>query len=106
MASKKAGASEFAKRYAYLEGSRSSQIKQICDEALPSISFVRMLRESLSLSQTELATLLGVSQPNVSQMESRDDLRLSVLRRIAAARGGKVRIFIEFEDRRPVAIDA
>jgi predicted transcriptional regulator len=46
------------------------------------------LRESLGVTQTELAGVLGVSQPNVSKLEGKDDIRLSTLGGYVAALGG------------------
>ncbi len=53
---------------------------------LPSIDDLRKLRRKLSLTQSEVARLAGVSQSLVSQIESGEvDPRLSTLRRIVDA---------------------
>lgn len=52
-----------------------------------------MLREEMSMSQTELATAMGVKQPSVARMEQADnDPRLSTLNRYVKALGGELTI--------------
>lgn len=50
------------------------------------------LRESLGVTQSELAKVLDVSQPNVSKLEHNDDVYLSTLWRYIAALGGKLEL--------------
>ena len=54
------------------------------------------LRESLGVTQTELAGVLGVSQPNVSKLEGKDDIRLSTLGGYVAALGGRLVVRVVF----------
>ncbi|MCH4563657.1 helix-turn-helix domain-containing protein [Halomonas sp. EGI 63088] len=57
------------------------------------------LREQLDLSQVELATLMGVSQPSVANLEKRGtEIKLSSLKRYIEAMGGKLTIDIELPD--------
>lgn len=56
------------------------------------------LRESLGITQAELAGSLGVSQPNVSKLESKEDIRLSTLSGYVAALGGRLEIRAVFPD--------
>lgn len=58
---------------------------------------VRILRTELSLTQGELAELLGTTQGNVSKLE-RKDVDLATVRRIVEARGGRLRVVAEFDD--------
>lgn len=58
-------------------------ISSTIDGATP----VRAWREHLGLTQTELATRLGISQSAYAQQESSKRLRKSSLERIAAALG-------------------
>ncbi|ENN8379026.1 XRE family transcriptional regulator [Providencia rettgeri] len=51
------------------------------------------IREELSLSQTELAQSLGVSQPSIAKLENVDnDPKLSTLKRYIKALGGELSI--------------
>lgn len=56
------------------------------------------LRESLSVTQAELAGALGVSQPNVSKLEGKGDIRLSTLGAYVAALGGRLEVRAVFPD--------
>lgn len=55
-----------------------------------------MLREARRLSQSELARMLGVSQPAIAKIESGKvkNLQLKTLVRFATALGGRVKIEI------------
>ncbi len=54
------------------------------------------LREELEVSQVELASALGVSQPAVVAMEQRgNDIKLSTMKRYVEAMGGKLRVDVE-----------
>ena len=56
------------------------------------------LRESRGKTQTELAQALDVSQPNVSQVEHKEDLYVSTLRDYVEALGGRLEIRAVFPD--------
>ena len=56
------------------------------------------LRESCGVTQTQLAERLGVSQPNVSKIEGKDDLYLSTLWNYVAALGGHLEVKAVFPD--------
>ncbi|MFX2609514.1 helix-turn-helix domain-containing protein [Enterobacter mori] len=63
-----------------------------------------MLRDELKLSQAELATALGVSQPSVVRMEQPDnDPRLSTLKRYVTALGGELSIDVTLPTGKRVA---
>lgn len=55
------------------------------------------VREKLSITQKELAVKLGVTQPNVSRMESQNDVLLSTLFRYVVALGGKASVRLDFD---------
>lgn len=57
------------------------------------------LRESLDVTQKELATALEVTQGNVSRIERRDDVYLSTLSNYLAALGGHLEVSAIFPDR-------
>jgi DNA-binding Xre family transcriptional regulator len=63
------------------------------------------LRESRNVTQVNLAAELGISQGNVSRMESRSEMYLSTLRSYIEALGGRLEITAVFDDDRvPVAV--
>lgn len=62
------------------------------------------LRQSLSLTQTDVAETLNVCQVNVSKLEKRSDIKLSTLREYLAAIGGNLRLVVEFPDKPSVVI--
>lgn len=57
------------------------------------------LRERVRKTQADMAQVLGVKQPTVSDMEKPGrDLKLSSLKRYVEAAGGKLRLDIELPD--------
>jgi hypothetical protein len=56
---------------------------------------LRRLRE---LSQAEVAERAGIKQAAVARIEGRGDIRLSTLRRVVLAMGGRLSIRVEFPD--------
>jgi len=54
------------------------------------------LRKAAELTQTELATALGISQAAVAKTEQREDLLLSTLNAYIEALGGQAHIVISF----------
>jgi DNA-binding XRE family transcriptional regulator len=62
------------------------------------------LRQSLNLTQTNVAETLNVCQVNVSKLEKRSDIKLSTLREYLAAIGGNLRLVVDFPDKPSVII--
>jgi DNA-binding transcriptional regulator YiaG len=58
------------------------------------------IREHRSLSQTDLAEVLGTSQARVSQLENQSDLYLSTLKRYIEALGGELEVTAIFDGER------
>jgi transcriptional regulator with XRE-family HTH domain len=56
------------------------------------------IRQSLALTQVELAKLMKVNQAAVSKLEAQDDMYVSTLRRIISALGGELHIRASFPD--------
>lgn len=57
------------------------------------------LREHVQKTQTDMAVILGIKQPTVSDMEKPGrDLKLSSLKRYVEAVGGTLRLDIELPD--------
>jgi transcriptional regulator len=67
-------------------------------EAMLAVFELTELRRARKLTQEELAHRLGTRQANVSKLEHRSDLRVSTLREVIEAMGGKMRITAEFPD--------
>lgn len=63
------------------------------------ISALQSLRKEIGLSQAELAAVLNTTQSNVSKMESGRDVKLAVLQQLVEAKGGRLTLHAEFEDR-------
>lgn len=63
------------------------------------------LRQARHVTQVQLAGELGISQGNVSRLESRGDVYLSTLRSYVEALGGHLEIAAVFDEQRlPVAV--
>lgn len=58
------------------------------------------IREQRSLSQSDLADVLGMSQARVSQVENQNDLYLSTLKRYIEALGGELELAAVFDGER------
>jgi hypothetical protein len=56
------------------------------------------LREARNVTQMQVAVSLGVSQPNVSKIEGKEDIHLSTLRGYVEALGGHLEINAVFPD--------
>ncbi|MFC5343281.1 helix-turn-helix domain-containing protein [Brevundimonas staleyi] len=60
---------------------------------------LKAFRLALGLSQTQMAEILGVTQSNVSKMEAGRDVKLGVLQQLVEAKGGRLTLHAEFDDR-------
>lgn len=56
------------------------------------------LRQKQGKTQVEVAKSLGIQQPNVAQLEQRDDLYLSTLRKYVEVLGGRLELTAHFPD--------
>lgn len=52
------------------------------------------LRKHSGMTQSELAEILGVSQPTLSGQEHQDDMEISTLSRYVAAMGGQLELIV------------
>jgi DNA-binding XRE family transcriptional regulator len=59
---------------------------------------LNQLREARKLTQSNLASLLGVNQGSVSKMEKRTDMYISTLRSFIQAMGGELQIRAVFPE--------
>jgi len=65
---------------------------------------LRDLRTAHALTQQRMAEALHISQDGVSRIEKRSDFLLSTLRSYVEAMGGRLRLVVEFPDRKPVTL--
>lgn len=66
-----------------------------CEAAAELVRFrLNELRQRLEMTQVELARVSGMSQPQISKLESSHDALLSTLQRYADAIGGRLEINI------------
>lgn len=76
---------------ATLPSDSQARIKNKADTLTQSIELAK-LRQSLNLKQSELAERMGLSQANISKVESGKDIQLSTLRNYVQSLGGEVSI--------------
>jgi DNA-binding XRE family transcriptional regulator len=60
------------------------------------------LRQSLSITQQDLAKTLELTQPALSKMEHQDDIQVSTLAGYIEALGGKLKLVASFPDQEVV----
>ena len=53
-------------------------------------------RQSVGLSQSEVARALGIKQPSLSKLEKQSDMQISTLDRIVKALGGELEVVAKF----------
>ncbi len=69
------------------------------------VTGLRGLRSARSLTQTQVAEALDLSQPDVSRLERRSDVLVSTLRRFVEATGGELEIVARYPEDEPVTLD-
>lgn len=72
------------------------RVGQLLENGQVGLVGLRDLREVHGLSQTDLATRLGIQQAAVSKVERRQDLRLDTLHAIVTALGGTLEMKVKF----------
>ena len=87
--------SDLAKWEPRLSAEAREHITRLRAEIEPRIALMRQLRKALGLTQVEVAQLLGVTQSNVSKIEVRGDPALSILARMAEAKGKRLKLAVE-----------
>ncbi|MBM3678716.1 MAG: helix-turn-helix transcriptional regulator [Actinobacteria bacterium] len=71
--------------------------RQRAGDPIPAIGpELRRLREERGLTQAELARRLGITQPEVSRLEQRNDVRVSTATSYVRALGGELRLVADF----------
>ncbi len=53
-------------------------------------------RQSMGLSQSEVARALGIKQPSLSKLEKQTDMQISTLDRLVNALGGELEVVAKF----------
>jgi transcriptional regulator with XRE-family HTH domain len=71
------------------------------DRRLP----LRVLRESVGVTQEQVAKAANMDQGEISRLEQRDDMKLSTLRRYAAALGADIEVAAILESGRRIRLD-
>lgn len=79
-----------------LSPERRASVKARTDELIAIELTLRQLRESLEMTQADLAEQLEIGQHSVSRIESRGDIKLSTLRTYVEALGGSLNISASF----------
>lgn len=85
-------------------GEQLEHFKQLRAALAKEVSVMRQLRKAIGLSQVELAEILKMTQSNVSKLEVRGDPSLSVLRRMAAAKGGRLSLTLTSKEGKALEI--
>ena len=83
---------------------RREKISKRAQELLAQEMTLRELRKAHKLTQQRLAKNLGIGQDQISKLEQRSDLLLSTLRNYIEAMGGKLIIWAEFPQHKPVVL--
>ncbi|PHR97457.1 MAG: transcriptional regulator [Blastopirellula sp.] len=65
---------------------------------LPQEMLLSELRKHSGKTQKEIAALLGISQPSLSQMESQADMQISTLNRLVDSLGGSLEVIVHMPD--------
>ena len=81
------------------------RIKDMADELMLEVR-LHAVREELEVSQVELASALGITQPAIVAMEQRgSDVKLSTMKRYVEAMGGKLRVDVELPTGRHIGFN-
>ena len=81
------------------------RIKDRADELMLEVR-LQAVREELEVSQVELASALGITQPAIVAMEQRgSDVKLSTMKRYVEAMGGKLRVDVELPTGRHIGFN-
>ena len=98
---KTVSAKEFMKRFTPVE---RREIHRLTAEMAVEEMTIQELRKARQITQASMAKKLGVTQDNISRLESREDILVSTLRNTIEAMGGTVSIVASFPDRNPVVL--
>ncbi len=95
----------FAPSLASRSADSQQRIKDMADELMLEVR-LQAVREELEVSQVELASALGITQPAIVAMEQRgSDVKLSTMKRYVEAMGGKLRVDVELPTGRHIGFN-
>jgi DNA-binding XRE family transcriptional regulator len=89
---------------ASLSPERRALVEARTQELIEEEMTLRDLRSVHHFTQERLAELMGVQQDSVSRIERRADMLLSTMSSYVEAMGGKLRLVVEFPNRRPYTV--
>jgi DNA-binding XRE family transcriptional regulator len=87
-----------------LPTSRRRKIEKRAAELITEEMTLQELRRARKMTQVSMAKGLGVAQKQISEIEKRNNMHISTLRRSIEAMGGKLSLVAEFPDRTPVML--
>ena len=91
-------------RIARLDPEQRRKVEERAADLIAEEMTLRELRKARQLTQTRVASKLGITQDGVSRLEQRTDLLLSTLRKTIEAMGGSLSLVARFPDRPPVEL--
>lgn len=77
---------------------RQERILQQADQYIKEYKSLQALRKALGITQSDIATHQGIKQVNISNLEKRQDMHISTLRKYVEAMGCKLEITIRMPD--------
>lgn len=77
---------------------RRSKNEKVAKKKIAEIA-LQELRQSLNLTQEEVARALDMKQASVSKLENQEDMYISTLSRFVRALGGSLKLVATFPDR-------
>ena len=95
------------RKWSEIRGPRTPEQEARIAAGMAAMQFAQRLaalREVRGLTQTAVADRMGVSQPHVAQIETRDDVYLSTLVRYIRALGGDLRLCAVFPDEATIEV--
>lgn len=83
---------------------RRKKIERRAAELIADEMSLRELRRAMGRTQTKVAKDLGIGQEAVSRLEGRTDMLISTLDRYVRKAGGRLKLVVEFPNRKPVKL--
>ena len=84
---------------------RRKKIEARVEERIKEEMTLQEIRKALSLSQSDMATKMGITQVSISQLEKRGDLKLSTLQEYIAAAGLQMEIIVKAPSGTSIKLD-
>jgi transcriptional regulator with XRE-family HTH domain len=83
---------------------QQQEVETLAERLIEEEMTLRDLRKAHKLTQQRVAEALHISQDGVSRIEKRSDFLISTLRSYVEAMGGRLRLVVEFRDRKPITL--